>query len=70
MVDLGAIDSYISLEMAKKIHLYTKEKKEPYKLALMNSKTKRDNNGIVIRETLIFTITINKYTKNIKLDIT
>ena len=58
------------LETVEQIHLYTKEKKEPYKLALIDSKAKRDNNRIVTIETLVFVITISKHTKRVKLDIT
>jgi hypothetical protein len=70
MVDLGAIDSYMSLKTMERIYLYTREKKKPYELALMNSKAKRDNNGMVIKETLVFVITISKHTERAKLDVT
>ena len=70
MVDLEAMDSYISLETAERIHLCTRKKKEPYKLALVDGKTKRDNDGMVTRETLIFTMTISEHAENIKLDVT
>jgi hypothetical protein len=70
MVDLGAIDSYMSLETMKRIHLCTREKKKPYELALVNSKAKRDNNGMVIKETLVFVITISEHTKRAKLNVT
>ena len=70
MVDLGAIDSYMSLETVEWIRLYTREKKEPYKLALMNSKAKRDNDRIVTIETLVFVITISEHAKRAKLDVT
>ena len=56
--------------MAERIHLCTRKKKEPYELALVDGKTKQDNDRIVIRETLIFTITISEYIENIKLDVT
>ena len=69
-MDLGAIDSYVSLETIEWIHLYTREKKEPYKLALMDSKAKRDNDKIVTIKTLVFIITISKHTKRAKLDVT
>jgi hypothetical protein len=70
MIDLGAMDSYMSLEIVERIHLCTKEKKEPYKLALMDGKTKRDNDGMVTKETLVFSITISEHAENTKLDIT
>jgi hypothetical protein len=70
MIDLGAMDSYMSLEIVERIHLCTKEKKEPYELALVNGKTKRDNDGMVTKETLVFSMTINEHTENTKLDIT
>ena len=69
-MDLGAIDSYVSLETVERIHLYTREKKEPYKLALVDSKAKRDNNRIVTIETLVFVITISEHAKRAKLNVT
>ena len=60
----------MSLETVEWIHLCTKEKKEPYKLAFIDSKAKRDNDRIVTKETLVFIITISKHTKRAKLDIT
>ena len=64
------MDSYVSLETVEWIRLYTREKKEPYKLALMDSKAKRDNDKIVTIKTFVFIITISKHTKRAKLDIT
>jgi hypothetical protein len=60
----------VSLETVEQIHLYTREKKEPYKLALVDSKAKQDNDRMVTKETLAFVITISKYTKRARLDIT
>ena len=60
----------MSLKTVEWIHLYTKEKKEPYKLALIDSKSKRDNDRIVTKEILVFIITISKHTKRAKLDVT
>jgi hypothetical protein len=70
MVDSGAIDSYMSLETVERIRLCTREKKEPYELALVNGKAKRDNDGMVIKETLVFVMTISEHTKRAKLDVT
>ena len=64
------MDSYVSLETVKWIHLYTREKKEPYKLALIDSKAKRDNDRMVTIETLVFVMTISKHTERAKLDVT
>ena len=60
----------MSLETVEQIHLYTKEKKKPYKLALIDSKAKRNNDRMVTIETLVFVITISEHTKRAKLDIT
>ena len=60
----------MSLETVEWIRLCTREKKEPYKLALMNSKAKKDNDRMVTIETLVFVITISKHTKRAKLDVT
>ena len=64
------MNSYVSLETVEWIRLYTREKKEPYKLALIDSKAKRDNDRMITIETLIFVITISKHTKRAKLDVT
>ena len=70
MVDLGAMDSYVSSETVERIHLCTREKKEPYKLALVDGKAKRDNNRMVTKETLAFVITISEHAERAKLDVT
>ena len=69
-MDLRAINSYVSLETIERIRLCTREKKEPYKLAFIDSKAKRDNDRMVTIETLVFVITISKHTKKAKLDVT
>ena len=60
----------MSLETVERIRLYTMEKKEPYKLALIDNKAKRDNDRMVTKEILVFIITISKHTKKAKLDVT
>jgi hypothetical protein len=70
MVDSGAIDSYVSLETVERIRLCTREKKEPYELALVDGKAKRDNDGMVTKETLVFIMTISEHTERAKLDVT
>ena len=69
-MDLEAIDSYVSLETVEWIRLYTREKKEPYKLAFVDSEAKRDNDGMVTIETLVFVITISEHAKRAKLNVT
>ena len=64
------MDSYVSLETVEWIRLRTREKKEPYELALVDSKAKRDNDRMVTIETLVFVITISEHTKRAKLDVT
>jgi hypothetical protein len=39
-------------------------------LALVNGKAKRDNDGIVTKETLVFVITISEHIEIAKLDVT
>ena len=58
------------LETIEQIHLYIREKKEPYKLALIDSKAKRDNDRMVTIETLVFVITISEHAERAKLDVT
>ena len=70
MIDLGVIDNYISLEAIEWIQLYTIKKKEPYELALIDSKAKRDNDGMVITETLVFTMSIREHIERTRLDVT
>jgi hypothetical protein len=51
------------------MRIHTKEKEEPYELALVNGKAKQDNDRLVTKETLIFIITISEYIKRTKLDV-
>ena len=64
------MDNYILLEAIERIQLCITKKKEPYKLALMDSKVKRDNDGIVTIETLVFTMSIREHIERTKLDVT
>ena len=70
MIDLGVMDSYISPKAIERIQIRITKKKEPYKLALVDGKAKRNNDRMVTAKTLVFTMSIGEHLERTKLDVT